>query len=94
MKMLYELEVTEETGFNEDDFPDRFEILRSKGKTPLIFLPVPVQIQDIYNRLNETEEILKKVRRGSIDSDILIGTEVKADIDFYFERYNLISKQQ
>ena len=61
MKILYELEVTEETGFNEDDFPDRFEILRSKGKTPLIFLPVPVQLQDIYSQLHETEEILRKI---------------------------------
>jgi len=36
--------------------------------------------------LDITEAILKKVRGGG--SDLLIQAQVKADIDFYFERYN------
>ncbi|KKK95892.1 hypothetical protein LCGC14_2668230 [marine sediment metagenome] len=86
MKILYELEITEETGFSKDDLPDRFEILHGKGKTPLVFKPAVISVHDIYNRLDITEAILKKVRGGG--SDLLIQAQVKADIDFYFERYN------
>ena len=84
MKILYELVITEETGFTATDFPDRFEILR-KGKTPLVFKPVAINLQTIYARLNETEEILKKTRNGM--SDILTKVELKVDIDEYFERH-------
>ena len=84
MKILYELEITKETGFTATDFPDRFEILR-KGKTPLVFKPVAIDLQTIYARLQEAEEILKKTRNGM--SDILTKVELKVDIDDYFDRH-------
>lgn len=59
MKILYQLEITEETGFTATDFPDRFEILRP-GKTPLVFKPVAINLQDIYARLVEAEKLLKE----------------------------------
>ena len=63
MKILYELVITEETGFTATDFPDRFEILR-KGQTPLVFKPVAISTQELYSRLNEAEELLRRVLNG------------------------------
>lgn len=77
MKILYELKITEETGFTATDFPDRFEILRP-GKTPLVFKPVAIDLQAIYTRLNEAEWILKQA--FTIDP-------LNATIDKYFERH-------
>ena len=85
MKILYQLEITKETGFTATDFPDRFEMLRGKGKTPLVFKPVAIDLQTIYARLQEAEEILKKTRSGM--SDILTKVELKVDIDDYFDRH-------
>lgn len=87
MKILYELNITEETGFTASDFPDRFEILR-EGKTPLVWKPVALSMQDIYNRLNEAEELLKQARNINDEAmrfklDILSNT-----INEYFERYS------
>lgn len=77
MKILYELVITEETGFTASDFPDRFEILRP-GKTPLVFKPVAINLQTVYSRLNEAEWILKKV---------FTNDPLNATIDKYFERH-------
>jgi len=60
MKILYESIITKDTGFSADEFPDRFEILRP-GKTPLVFKPVAIDLQAIYARLQEAEELLKRV---------------------------------
>lgn len=76
MKILYVLNITEETGFTATDFPDRFEILR-KGKTPLVFKPVAIQTQEMYSRLVEAEFILKQV---------YVNYPLNATIDKYFER--------
>ena len=78
MKILYELVITEETGFTASDFPDRFEILR-KGKTPLVFKPVAITTQDIYSRLDEAEKILKI----AIDNECRIDSAAFE----YFERH-------
>ncbi|NHZ85832.1 MAG: hypothetical protein GWP19_08120 [Planctomycetia bacterium] len=84
MKILYELKITEETGFSADDFPDHFEILR-KGKTPLVFKPVALSIQDIYSRLIEAEALLKQ----SLDLPDGLSARAKhaRNIDEYFERH-------
>ena len=80
MKILYELVITEETGFTATDFPDRFEILR-KGKTPLVFKPVAIDLQTIYSQLQEAEKLLKRVD----------GTyqhwQFNVDIGKYFDRH-------
>ncbi len=78
MKILYELKITEETGFTATDFPDRFEILRGKGKTPLVFKPVAIDLQTIYSQLQEAEELLKDVILQPFDSRA---------IDKYFDRH-------
>ncbi len=85
MKILYESIITKETGFTATDLPDRFDILR-KGKTPLVFKPVAIDLQTIYARLQEAEGILKKTRSGM--SDILTKVELKVDIDDYFDRHD------
>ena len=77
MKILYQLEITKETGFSATDFPDRFEILR-KGKKPFVFKPVAIDLQTIYARLQEAEELLKDVILQPFDS---------RKIDEYFERH-------
>lgn len=59
MKILYELNLNDDQKFNASDFPDKFEILR-KGKDPLVFKPVSIELQTIYNRLMEAEELLHK----------------------------------
>ena len=88
MKILYELVITEETGFTATDFPDRFEILRGKGKTPLVFKPVAINLQDIYARLQEAEEQLKesnefiKMCPKSILGSLLINENGR-----YFDRH-------
>lgn len=76
MKILYELKITEETGFHAKDFPDRFEILR-KGKTPLVFKPVAIETQDMYSRLIEAERILRRINE----------VYFVPNIDKYFERH-------
>ena len=86
MKILYELEITKETGFTASDFPDHFKILR-EGKDPLVFKPVSLQIQDLYNRLNEAESLLKKASDLSGASALFEIVEVEAKIDQYFERH-------
>ena len=86
MKILYELVITEETGFSADDFPDHFEILR-EGKTPLVFKPVALRIQDIYSRLDEAEVILKDIQKNTgwtIQDDVILRAR---SIDEYFERH-------
>lgn len=86
MKILYELVITEETGFTDKDFPDRFEILREKGKTPFVFKPVAINMQDIYNRLDEVEKLLKQ----SLDLPDGLSARAKhaRNINEYFERYS------
>ena len=95
MKILYQLEITEETGFTATDFPDKLEILR-EGKSPLVFKPVALSMQDIYSRLNEAEALLKKLDDEigelwgtfySTDTERLIGKNI-AYIDKYFERHS------
>ena len=98
MKILYQLEITKETGFTASDFPDRFEILR-KDKTPLVFKPCALNVQEMYNRLNEAEEILKEVQEN--ETTIITGENcsatgiieedfIKLDtaINEYFDRYS------
>ena len=86
MKILYQLEITKETGFSADDFPDRFEILR-KDKTPLVFKPCALNVQEMYNRLNEAEEILKSATAliGDCPEHALI---INKTINEYFDRYS------
>ena len=81
MKILYQLEITEETGFTATDFPDRFEILR-KGKSPLVFKPAALSMQDIYSRLNEAENLLKNITAMRKNPHVITA------ISEYFERYS------
>ena len=94
MKILYESIITKETGFTATDFPDRFEILR-KGKTPLVFKPVAIDLQTAYARLEEAEILLSKIKKRfvklwgtfySTDSNRLIGKHLR-HIEEYFDRH-------
>ncbi len=90
MKILYELVITEETGFTATDFPDRFEILR-KGKTPLVFKPVAMDLQTIYSRLVEAEALLKRAIESSgwfINKDQpQVAPPLNRAINEYFDRH-------
>ena len=95
MKILYELVITEETGFTASDFPDRFEILR-KDKTPLVFKPCALNVQEMYNRLNEAEALLIQAKglneiftyKGHPQNEgDEIHFELESDINEYFDRY-------
>ena len=77
MKILYVFDTQDHEVFKMSDLPDRFEIIR-EGKKPIVFKPAAIQIQDIYNRLNEVEFILKNV---------YVKDPLNATIDKYFERY-------
>lgn len=80
MKILYQLEITKETGFRAKDFPDRFEILR-EGKTPLVFKPVAIKTQEMYSRLDEAEALLRQTAQSE-GRWFLNG-----EIDDYFKRH-------
>ena len=79
MKILYELNLNDDQKFNASDFPDKFEILR-KGKDPLVFKPVTIELQTIYSRLMEAEELLK----GWLESD---GAPLAYETHNYFKRH-------
>ncbi len=86
MKILYELVITEETGFTATDFPDRFEILR-KGKTPLVFKPVVINLQAIYSRLNEAEILLNLAKGINRKTTVNQVGALKKTIGEYFDRH-------
>ncbi len=68
MKILYVFDSQDHEVFKMADLPDRFEIIR-EGKKPIVFKPAAIQMQDLYARLNETEEILQHAFvEGSSDS--------------------------
>lgn len=81
MKILYQLILEDNESFKASDFPDRFEILR-EGKTPLVWKPVAISMQDIYNKLNEAEQLLKEIKENINFIPIHIA------IDKYFKRYS------
>ena len=83
MKILYVFDSQDHEVFKMSDLPDRFEIIR-EGKKPIVFKPAATQIQDIYNRLNEAEELLKKALKGY---DVVIRARVNMAINEYFDRY-------
>ena len=89
MKILYESTITKDTGFTATDFPDRFEILR-EGKTPLVFKPVAISMQEMYSRLNEAEQLLKAIQKNTswtIHNNSIPNPQVRRSIDQYFERH-------
>lgn len=88
MKILYELVITEETGFTASDFPDRFEILRGKGRTPLVWKPVAIQTQEIYSRLVEAEQLLKDSECLLILARRSTRSKLKTAISEYFEKHS------
>ena len=79
MKILYELDLQDDQKFNADDFPPQIEILRA-GKKPFIIKPVAIQTQDIYNRLNEAEALLKRAVKAD-------SVSINYDINEYFNRH-------
>ena len=83
MKILYQLDLQDDQKFNASDFPDTIEILR-EGKNPFIIRPVSIQVQDMYARLDEAEELLKKALKGY---DVVIRARVNMAINEYFDRY-------
>ncbi len=86
MKILYELVITEETGFTATDFPDRFEILR-KGKTPLVFKPVAIDLQTIYSRLHEAEILLRLVKNINDKTTVFQIDALNKTVNQYFDRH-------
>ena len=87
MKILYVFDSQDHEVFKISDLPDRFEILW-KGKKPIVFKPVTLQIQDMYSRLDEAEELLKQIhketRLTAFDED---KPEIRRSVDEYFDRY-------
>ena len=79
MKILYVLDTQDYEVFKMSDLPESFELLR-KGKKPITFKPISIQIQDMYSRLIEAEKLLKKMR---FIPQHFIGSAVRE----YFERF-------